>query len=94
MTLKSTTKSLLAAVLFWPTYLWNLLLGRVLNHRRWWDYIDDGVILGARPLNRDLTKLYLEGVRAIINMCEEFPGHVDEYKKIGIEQLWVVGHHV
>jgi atypical dual specificity phosphatase len=82
-------KSFAARALFLPTYAWNVLLGRVLKHRRWWDYVDDGVILGARPLTRDLANLYREGVRAVINMCQEYPGPVDAYKKLGIEQLWL-----
>ncbi len=88
-TLVRLVKSFIARALFWPTYVWNLLLGRVIKHRRWWDYVDEGVILGARPLTRDLANLYQEGVRAVINMCQEFPGPVLEYKKLGIEQLWL-----
>lgn len=88
--LKSTAlKNFAARALFVPTYAWNVLLGRVLKQRRWWDYVDDGVILGARPITRDLANLYQEGVRAVINMCQEYPGPVDAYKKLGIEQLWL-----
>ncbi len=82
-------KPFVAKAVFWPTYLWNILLGRVLKHRRWWDYVDEGVILGARPMTQDLANLYKEGVRAVVNMCQEYPGPVADYKKLGIEQLWL-----
>lgn len=65
------------------------MLGRVLKHRRWWDYVDPDVILGARPMQRDLKRLYQEGVRGVVNMCQEFPGPVAAYKLLGIEQLWL-----
>lgn len=82
-------KELYARLLFLPTYSWNVLLGRVLKHRRWWDYVDPMVILGARPMHRDLKGLYAAGVRGMVNMCEEFPGPVAAYKTLGIEQLWL-----
>jgi atypical dual specificity phosphatase len=78
-----------ARLLFWPTFLWNALLGRVLGVRHWWDRVDEHVLLGAMPLKRDVPKLVREGVRAVVNMCEEYPGPLAEYKQAGIEQLWV-----
>ncbi|MCU0721812.1 MAG: dual specificity protein phosphatase family protein [Pirellula sp.] len=79
-----------AKLIFWPTYLWNLLLGRVLRVRHWWDSVDEHVILGARPLKRDvpLMKNALH-VTGVVNMCEEFRGHDELYRQVGIEQLWL-----
>lgn len=82
-------KKLYADLLFAPTYAWNVLLGRILKRRRWWDYVDPMVILGARPLKRDLGRLYAEGVRGVVNMCQEYPGPVTQYKELGIDQLWL-----
>lgn len=39
---------MLARASFYPTLLYNVLMERVTT-RRWWDRIDDNVILGALP---------------------------------------------
>lgn len=80
----------IARGIYWPTFGWNLLLGRVLKLRHWWDFVDNSVLLGARPLRRDLQVLAQEfGVTGVVNMCEEFQGEQDRYKAMGIEQLWL-----
>jgi atypical dual specificity phosphatase len=79
----------LARLIFFPTYGWNLLLGRVLRCRHWWDEIEPHLLLGARPLRHDVGPLHERGVRAVVNMCDEFPGPTDLYKPLGIEQLWL-----
>jgi len=80
----------LARAIYWPTFGWNLLLGRILKIRHWWDEIDPCVILGARPLRSDIPVLAKSlRVSAVVNMCEEFPGPVDLYREFGIEQLWL-----
>jgi atypical dual specificity phosphatase len=76
-------------LLFWPTFLWNALLGRVLGTRRWWDRVDHHVILGALPLRRDVKALVAEGVGAVVNTCEEYAGPEESYRLHGIEQLRV-----
>lgn len=80
----------IAQGLFWPTFAWNLTLGRLLRVRRWWDEVDRAVVLGARPLRRDV-KTFKEklGITGVINMCEEFCGPKDLYETHGIEQLWL-----
>ena len=55
---------LIAHFLFLPSLAWNMLLGRVLRIRHWWDPIDDHVILGARPFARDTR-------RAVREECDE-----------------------
>jgi atypical dual specificity phosphatase len=79
----------LAQAIFLPTYAWNLLLGRVLKLRHWWDEVEPGVFLGARPLRADVKSLYEVGVRGVVNMCDEYRGPVDLYDKLGIEQCWL-----
>lgn len=79
-----------ARLIFWPTFFWNLLLGRVLRIRHWWDYVDEHVILGARPLRKDVQTLATDlQVTGVVNMCEEFRGHDELYRQQGIEQLWL-----
>ena len=75
---------LYARIVFWPTLAWNYLLGRVLNVRRWWDRIDEHVIVGAYPFAGDVASLRGEGVRAVVNTCEEYAGPLTEYDKHGI----------
>lgn len=78
----------LYAQLVWlPTLWWNYLLGRVFRVRRWWDRIDPQVIVGAYPFARDVPGLYVEGVRGVVNTCEEYHGPSLHYEKVGIEQL-------
>ncbi len=80
---------ILSRSLFWPTFGWNALLGRWLKRRQWWNRVDDHILLGAMPLRSDVPRLAAEGVTAVVNMCKEYPGPVDLYKKHGIEQLWL-----
>jgi atypical dual specificity phosphatase len=77
----------LARLIFLPTLCWNLLLARLSPRRRWWDRIDEHVILGAMPFARHVPKLHAEGVRAVINMCDEYGGPIAEYERLGITQL-------
>ena len=60
-----TIKRLLARLLFVPTLLWNMLLGRVLKIRNWWDAVDEHVILGALPFSGDARRLHALGVGAV-----------------------------
>ena len=76
-----------AQSIFYPTLWWNMLLGRVLNVRNWWDPVNEHIIIGAWPFARDVAKLADEGIGAVVNTCEEYEGPVDEYKKHGIEQM-------
>ncbi|TWU04563.1 dual specificity protein phosphatase family protein [Stieleria varia] len=78
-----------ARTVFYPTLAWNYLLGRILKRRRWWDKIDSHVIVGAYPFASDVASLRGEGVRAVVNTCEEYAGPISEYDKHGIEQLHI-----
>ncbi len=80
---------LYAGTVFYPTLAWNMMLGRVLGVRRWWDFIDEHVIVGARPFTRDVEALAAIGVRAVVNTCEEYGGPVQEYGRLGIVQLHI-----
>jgi|688.fasta_scaffold385997_2 atypical dual specificity phosphatase len=79
----------LARGLYWPTLGWNMLLGRTLKVRHWWDQIEPGLYLGAVPLRHDVEKLSALGVRRVVNTCEEFEGWPSLYEQHRIEQLWI-----
>jgi atypical dual specificity phosphatase len=80
-------KQLYARVVFWPTWGWNLLLGRVLKTRAWCSEVAPGLFLGARPLMSDVPRLAARGITHIVNTCEEFCGFTEQYEKVGIRQL-------
>lgn len=79
----------LARAIYTPTLGYNYLIGRVFRRRRWWDFVDPQLILGARPFARDAKTLKDLGVTGVVNMCEEIRGPIREYKALGIEQLWL-----
>ncbi len=80
---------ILIRLLFLPTLAWNVLLGRVLRIRRWWDVVDDRLLIGALPLWWDAKRLAREGVTGVINMCVEYKGPQQSYARLGIDQLWL-----
>ena len=61
----------------------------MLGVRHWWDRIDRNVIVGAYPFASDVASLRGEGVRAVVNTCEEYRGPLRQYKQHGIEQLHI-----
>ena len=78
-----------ARLIFFPTLLWNILLGRWLRVRNWWDRIDETLIVGAMPMESDVPKMAREGVVAVVNTCDEYAGPESAYQKLGIHQLRV-----
>ena len=79
----------LARTVYYPTLGYNYLLGRTLGVRRWWDPIDEHLYLGARPMRGDPDRFSGLGITGVVNMCEEMPGPVVDYERLGIEQLWL-----
>ena len=82
-----TLRRLYARTVFYPTLAWNYLLGRILKVRNWWDRVDEFVIVGAYPFASDVVAMASDGVRAVVNTCEEYSGPVREYEESQIEQL-------
>ncbi len=80
-------RRLIARVLFVPTLAWNFILGRILHVRRWWDEIDEQVIMGAFPFSFDVPKMQRAGIGAVVNTCDEYAGPVATYRQASIEQL-------
>ena len=76
-------------LIYYPTLFWNVLLGRWLKLRNWWDRIDDQMIIGALPFASDVPKLSHEGVTGVVNTCLEYPGPKEAYGEAGIEQHWM-----
>lgn len=75
-----------ARLTFVPTLLFHRGMCLLGVWRRW-DWIDDGVALGALPSRRDMARLGRLGVTAVVNLCEEFSGHAAELKTLGMTQL-------
>ena len=82
-------RRLMARLLFVPTLVWNIMWGRVLRVRHWWDKIDDHVYMGAFPFTLDVAAMKRTGIGAVVNTCEEYRGPVKAYERAGIVQLWI-----
>ncbi len=80
---------LIASLAYWPSLAFGVLISRILRVWNVWDEIDDGVLLGGLPWERDAARLYEAGVRAVVNTCEEYAGPLEEYERLGIEQLYL-----
>ena len=80
---------LFASTVFYPTHWYNILMSRVFSFRNWWDEVDDGLILGARPNQRDPERLAQLGVTGVVNTCQEYEGPVKAYQELQIEQLHI-----
>lgn len=76
-----------ARFFFYPTLISNILLCKVFGLRNWYDRIDEYVILGALPCKGDVPRLKKMGVRAVLNVCEEYSGPEEAYAATGIEQV-------
>lgn len=76
----------LARALFVPSLLCEAATSLVTS-RRWWDRIDDRLILGALPTTWHVAQLADLGVRRVINLCNEYPGPTAAYRRYQIEQL-------
>ncbi|XP_073515661.1 phosphatidylglycerophosphatase and protein-tyrosine phosphatase 1 [Phyllobates terribilis] len=79
-------------VLFYPTLLYNVVMEKI-SRRKWYDRIDETVILGALPFRGMSDKLIKEeNVRGVITMNEEYETRLlspssQEWEALGVEQL-------
>lgn len=83
----SSTRRLLASASFWPSLAWERTCARLLGGRRWWDAIDDDLVLGGLPTAREVGALFALGVRGAVNTCAEHPGPLEEYRRLGMRHL-------
>ena len=78
-----------AHAVYYPSRAWNnVMFSRGHYHR--WDRIAEHVWLGSVPsAPSHVRDLHALGVRAVVNVCEEFYGLDLLYRELGIEQLHV-----
>ncbi|CAG9818670.1 unnamed protein product [Phaedon cochleariae] len=80
-----------ARVTFYPTLIYNVVMERI-SHRKWYNRIDDTVILGALPFP-SITKELVEKehVKAVVSMNEDyelfFSNDSKSWKQVGVEFL-------
>uniref|UniRef100_A0A7N0TJG2 phosphatidylglycerophosphatase n=1 Tax=Kalanchoe fedtschenkoi TaxID=63787 RepID=A0A7N0TJG2_KALFE len=79
-----------ARILFYPTLLYNVIRYKVEpRHFRWWDQIDQYIILGAVPFPKDVLRLKKLGVTSVVTLNEPFETLVPTtlYREHGMEHL-------
>ncbi|XP_042429705.1 phosphatidylglycerophosphate phosphatase PTPMT2-like isoform X1 [Zingiber officinale] len=78
-----------ARILFYPTLVYNVLRNKMQADFRWWDEIDQFLLLGAVPFPNDVPRLQQLGVRGVVTLNEPYetlvPSNV--YKVHGIDHL-------
>ncbi|KAK4280963.1 hypothetical protein QN277_012513 [Acacia crassicarpa] len=61
-----------ARVLFYPTLLYNVLRNKIEAEFRWWDQVDEFLLLGAVPFPKDVPRLKKLGVGGVITLNEPY----------------------
>lgn len=78
-----------ARILFYPTLLYNVIRNKIQAEFRWWDEVDQHVLLGAVPFPKDVLHLQQLGVRGVVTLNEPYETLVPSslYKDHGIDHL-------
>ncbi|XP_028762659.1 putative dual specificity protein phosphatase DSP8 [Neltuma alba] len=78
-----------ARALFYPTLLYNVVRNKVQAEFRWWDKVDEFILLGAVPFPVDVPRLKELGVRGVITLNESYETLVPTslYHAHGIDHL-------
>ncbi|XP_024994370.1 putative dual specificity protein phosphatase DSP8 isoform X2 [Cynara cardunculus var. scolymus] len=78
-----------ARALFYPTLVYNLVRNKLQAEFRWWDQIQEFLLLGAVPFPSDVKRLKDLGVRGVITLNEPYETLVPTslYKAHGIDHL-------
>nr|ACU20332.1 unknown [Glycine max] len=78
-----------ARTLFYPTLLYNVLRNKIEAEFRWWDQIDEFLLLGAVPFPKDVPHLKKLGVGGVITLNEPYETLVPSslYRAHGIDHL-------
>ncbi|XVF34948.1 hypothetical protein REPUB_Repub18cG0102300 [Reevesia pubescens] len=78
-----------ARILFYPTLLYNVFRNKIQSEFRWWDEVDQFLLLGAVPFPRDVRRLKQLGVGGVITLNEPFETLVSTslYHAYGIDHL-------
>ncbi|TXG51190.1 hypothetical protein EZV62_023714 [Acer yangbiense] len=61
-----------ARVLFYPTLFYNVVRNRFQAEFRWWDRVDEFVLLGAVPFPSDVPHLKKNGVGGVVTLNEPY----------------------
>ncbi|KAF2925230.1 phosphatidylglycerophosphate phosphatase PTPMT2 [Oryza sativa Japonica Group] len=86
---KEAAVGAMARALFYPTLLYNVVRSKVQAEFRWWDEVDQFILLGAVPFRRDVPRLQKLGVYGVITLNEPFETLVPSsmYQSRGIDHL-------
>ncbi|XP_024030855.1 putative dual specificity protein phosphatase DSP8 [Morus notabilis] len=78
-----------ARILFYPTLLYNVLRNKIETEFRWWDEVDQFLLLGAVPFPKDVPRLKRLGVGGVITLNEPYETLVPSslYYAHGIDHL-------
>ncbi|KAL3829945.1 hypothetical protein ACJIZ3_018747 [Penstemon smallii] len=78
-----------ARILFYPTLLYNVFRNKIEPEFRWWDKIDQFLLLGAVPFPKDVPRLKQLGVGGVITLNEPYETLVPTslYYAHGIDHL-------
>uniref|UniRef100_A0A0D6QVV4 phosphatidylglycerophosphatase n=1 Tax=Araucaria cunninghamii TaxID=56994 RepID=A0A0D6QVV4_ARACU len=78
-----------ARVLFYPTLFYNVVRNKLQAEFRWWDEVDQYLLLGAVPFPKDVQRLKELGVRGVVTLNESYETLVPTsmYQDQGIKHL-------
>ncbi|XP_042487841.1 phosphatidylglycerophosphate phosphatase PTPMT2-like [Macadamia integrifolia] len=78
-----------ARFLFYPTLFYNVVRNKIQSEFRWWDGVDEFILLGAVPFPTDVPRLKQLGVCGVITLNEPYETLVPTslYHAYGIEHL-------
>ncbi|XP_051147896.1 phosphatidylglycerophosphate phosphatase PTPMT1-like [Andrographis paniculata] len=78
-----------ARALFYPTLLYNVVRNKIQPEFRWWDRVDEHVLLGAVPFPADIPRLKALDVGGVVTLNESYETLVPTslYHNYGIEHL-------
>ncbi|XP_059638271.1 phosphatidylglycerophosphate phosphatase PTPMT2 [Cornus florida] len=78
-----------ARILFYPTLLYNVFRNKIQAEFRWWDEVDQYLLLGAVPFPKDVPRLKQLGVGGVITLNEPYETLVPTslYHAHGIDHL-------
>lgn len=89
--LTKISQTMFARASFYPSLFYNIFMEKV-SARRWYDRIDDLIILGALPFRSMIDELRKENVKAVVSMNEDyelwlFSNNAEKWKEQNIEFL-------
>lgn len=61
-----------ARALFYPTLLYNVVRNKIQTEFRWWDKVDEFILLGAVPFPADVPRLKALGVAGVVTLNESY----------------------